>query len=112
MTDPTPDLTPARHRLRLARVTVGIAALITSYICLFFLPVLVLTALRAAVGAGMSADPEEGNPAIQLVRLPLIIGVVSWLIALLGGPGLVIRLMCVPCSLGYLAILYFISRIS
>lgn len=111
MTD-APVLSLARRRLRLVRLTVGITALITSYLCLFFLPVLVLTALRTAIGTGMSADSEDASPAIQLIGLPFAIGVVSWLIALLGGPGLIIRLMCVPCSLGYLAILYFISRIS
>lgn len=98
------------ERLKVARLAIGVLALVVSYGCLALLPVSTLLGIGLGVGSAMTAGGSSGS-SHSVFLLPFAIGVVSWLVALLFGPGLIIRLLCLPSSVGYVAALYFMKSL-
>jgi hypothetical protein len=105
------SLTPG-GKWRIVRLLIGILAVATSYLCLFLAPPSLLYGVGVTAGAAMSAGgARSGSLAEELYFLPLLIGVVTWIVAVVFGPGLIIRLLCVPSGMGYIGILYLLQSI-
>jgi len=102
-----------RDKIKVARFAIGVVSLVISYVCLLLLPVTTIAALGHASGAAMSAGASgsTSSPA-KILMLPFVIGLITWLFALVGGPGLVIRLLCLPSSIGYIAAIIFLVKVA
>jgi hypothetical protein len=99
------------EKIKVARLAIGVLSLAVSYVCLALLPVSTLLGISFGIGSAMTAG-ARGGASHSVFFLPLAIGVAAWLVASVFGPGLIIRLLCLPSSVGYVAALLFLKKLS
>lgn len=102
-----------RDKIKVTRLAVGVSSLVVSYICLLLLPITKIAAIGTANGDAMSAGTSTGKSTDGvLLMLPLLIGLIAWLISLIGGPGILIRLLSIPSTVGYVAAVLFLVKVA
>ena len=99
-----------REKFKVTRFAIGIFALFVSYACLAVVPLSTLFGIGVGAGAAMTAG-GSGHSTFSVFMLPLFIGGAAFVLAAFFGPGLIIRLLCIPSGVGYIAALLFLKKI-